>query len=156
MSARQLATYDAAEAEALAGSHLIGGATDQGSPGDPNAWFRGGKVKRGGEVYNEWLHGGGGTHAYRLAVEKALEQEATQAAAGGDRAADRATLDAQADRAVKVEGHGTLTANINAPKGTDVSVGGRGIFRKIQVNRQNQMAPAQGGPVDAGRAPIEE
>jgi hypothetical protein len=74
----------------------------------------------------------------------------------GDRAADRATLDAQADRAVKVEGHGTLTANINAPKGTDVSVGGRGIFRKIQVNRQNQMAPAQGGPVDAGRAPIEE
>jgi GH24 family phage-related lysozyme (muramidase) len=65
---------------------------------------------------------------------------------------DRRTVDAAADRPVKVQGEGTLTANINAPKGTDVNVGGRGLFRKIQVNRQNQMASAQRGPVDHGRS----
>jgi hypothetical protein len=65
---------------------------------------------------------------------------------------DRRMVDEGADRPVKVQGEGTLTANINAPKGTDVKASGGGIFRRIQVNRQNQMASAQRGPVDAGRS----
>ena len=47
----------------------------------------------------------------------------------------------------KVEGSGTLTANINAPKGTDVTLEGGGIFKKVEVNRQVQMQRARQGPV---------
>jgi hypothetical protein len=72
----------------------------------------------------------------------------------GDLAGDRRTVDtlARAVRTQKVEATGKLTANINAPKGTDVTLEGGGVFRKVEVNRQVQMAPARQGPVDPGRA----
>ena len=54
-------------------------------------------------------------------------------------------IDGSNTQNVKVEGTGTLTANINAPKGTDVTLGGGGVFKKLEVNRQVQMMPAQGG-----------
>jgi hypothetical protein len=44
---------------------------------------------------------------------------------------------------IKVEGSGKLTANINAPKGTDVTLEGGGLFKKTEVSRQAQMAPAR-------------
>jgi hypothetical protein len=65
---------------------------------------------------------------------------------------DRNAVDEAADRTVKVQGDGTLTANITAPKGTDVSMKGGGIFRKLAVNRQHQMEQARGGQVDAPHA----
>jgi hypothetical protein len=141
-----LKRYDAAIDEAIAGSHLIGGATDQGSGRDPNVNWQGGKVVRGGEVYNEWggVRGHEGAHAYRMQVEAALAAERNRAAVADDRQA----IDSHPVHTVKVQGDGTLTANINAPKGTDVTLGGGGIFRKLTVNRQQQMEPARGGPVD--------
>jgi hypothetical protein len=59
--------------------------------------------------------------------------------------ADRGVVDAKSSHTVKVEGSGTLTANINAPPGTDVNVGGKGLFKKTEVNRQVQMTPAKPG-----------
>jgi hypothetical protein len=44
------------------GSNILGGATDQGSPGDPNYNWPGGRVIRGHEVYNDW--GGFKGHGY--------------------------------------------------------------------------------------------
>lgn len=38
-------------------------------------------------------------------------------------------------RSVKVETNGTLTADVNAPKGTDVKVEGGGAFNKTETNR---------------------
>ena len=60
---------------------------------------------------------------------------------------DRRSIDRASSHRVQVEGSGKLTANINAPKGTDVSVDGGGIFKKVEVNRQVQMDRARGGPV---------
>lgn len=39
---------------ALSGSNVLGGATDQGLPTDPNGWNPSGRVQRGSEVYNDW------------------------------------------------------------------------------------------------------
>jgi hypothetical protein len=60
---------------------------------------------------------------------------------------DRRSIDRASSHRVQVEGSGKLTANINAPKGTNVSVGGGGIFKKVEVNRQVQMENASRGPV---------
>lgn len=59
---------------------------------------------------------------------------------------DRMALDAHSVRTHKVEASGKLTANINAPKGTDVTLEGGGAFTKIEMNRQTQMEPARSGP----------
>lgn len=39
---------------ALSGSNILGGATDQGSGRDPNVGWRGGRVIRNREIYNDW------------------------------------------------------------------------------------------------------
>jgi hypothetical protein len=61
---------------------------------------------------------------------------------------DRNEVDKKQAAATRVEGHATLTANIKAPPGTDVNVAHAGIFRKLEVNRQTQMAGASRGPVE--------
>jgi hypothetical protein len=63
-----------------------------------------------------------------------------------DANADRATVDSKSAHTTKVEGSGTLTANINAPRGTDVTLEGGGLFKKTQMNRQIQMSEARDGP----------
>ncbi|HEY2242747.1 MAG TPA: hypothetical protein VGH47_00815, partial [Xanthobacteraceae bacterium] len=125
--------------QALAGSDVIKGHTDQGGPGDPNfAWERAhGGVMMGHEVYGDWLRGRG-TTAWREAFERG---------AAGGAAADRTAMDSHAVQTHKVEATGKLTANINAPKGTDVTLEGGGAFSKIELNRQTQMQPARTGPV---------
>ena len=66
-------------------------------------------------------------------------------------ASNRSTIDDCDRRAThKVEGNGTLTANINAPPSTHVSVAGGGIFKRIRVNRQVQMPKAAPGPAPTG------
>jgi hypothetical protein len=123
--------------QALGGSDVIEGHTDQGGPGDPNYdWERAGSHKMfGHEVYGDWLRGRG-TAAWREAFERRAH----------DAAADRAAMDAHAIRTQKIEASGKLTANINAPPGTDVTLEGGGVFRKIEVNRQVQMVKAARGP----------
>jgi len=58
----QFARMNAGIETALRGSNLLGGATDQGSGNDPNVGHSGGRVRRFGEVYNDW-GGGPGGHA---------------------------------------------------------------------------------------------
>ncbi|PWT76104.1 MAG: hypothetical protein C5B60_04495 [Chloroflexi bacterium] len=58
----EFAKMNAGIETALRGSNLIGGATDQGSGRDPNVGWSGGRVRRFGEVYNDW-GGGPGGHA---------------------------------------------------------------------------------------------
>jgi hypothetical protein len=62
---------------ALRGSNLIGGATDQGSGRDPNVGWRGGRVIRFGETYNDW-DGGPGGHD-RAALWRKQQQQRVRA-----------------------------------------------------------------------------
>ena len=61
----------------------------------------------------------------------------------------RRLIDDKSSQSVKVEGTGKLTANITAPPGTTADVEGGGVFKKVQVHRQVQMARASRGPVGA-------
>jgi hypothetical protein len=65
----------------------------------------------------------------------------------GDMDQTRKALDGDAHklRTTKVEGTGTLTANISAPRGTDVTLDGGGIFKKTVTNRQIPMEAAKPG-----------
>jgi hypothetical protein len=67
--------------EALAGSNIIRGATDQGSGRDPNVNWQGGKVVIAGETFNDW--GGHLGHEYS---RRFRENQQRQVAAGGDAA----------------------------------------------------------------------
>lgn len=55
---KRMARMNAAIDAALAGSNTIKGATDQGMFSDPNGRWPGGRVIRGGQVFNDW----GGSH----------------------------------------------------------------------------------------------
>lgn len=72
--------YDQATNAVLSGSNLLAGATDQGSRGDPNAGWSGGRVTRHNEIYNDW--GGGRGHAanaqYRREQQRRVQQELQQ------------------------------------------------------------------------------
>jgi hypothetical protein len=83
------------------------------------------------ERFNDW--GFAGARGFRERLE------------AGRAAADRAAIDAKTNT-VKVEGSGTLTANINAPPGTTATMEGDGLFKKTEVNRSTQMTPASAGP----------
>lgn len=69
---------------ALRGSNLLGGATDQGSHRDPNVGWRGGRVIRFGETYNDW-GGGPGGHAGAERYRKQQQQRVR----AGQQAAER-------------------------------------------------------------------
>jgi hypothetical protein len=71
---------------ALAGSNLLRGATDQGSPTDPNAAWSGGRLMRQGEVYNDWGGGPGGHEgaaAFRELQHRAVRGQLDRAAIRG-------------------------------------------------------------------------
>jgi N-acetylmuramoyl-L-alanine amidase-like protein len=46
----------------------------------------------------------------------------------------------------KVTGSATIGVNVNAPKGTNVSAAGDGLFKKVDISRQTQMSEAPRGP----------
>jgi len=62
----EFARYRRLTAEVGHGSNVLGGATDQGSPTDPNAGHSGGRVIREREVYNDWAGHGGHEAARRF------------------------------------------------------------------------------------------
>jgi hypothetical protein len=67
-------------------------------------------------------------------------------AQGSDDSAARKVIDSANSRSTRVEATGKLTANINAPPGTQVGVEGGGVFKNVEVNRQVQMMKAPQGP----------
>jgi hypothetical protein len=70
---------------ALRGSNLLGGATDQGIGTDPNVGWRGGRVIRFGETYNDWGGGPGGHDGaamWRRQQQQRVRQEQQQAKQG--------------------------------------------------------------------------
>ncbi len=78
LNARMNRAIDAA----LNGSNIIRGATDQGLPTDPNGRWQGGRMTRGGNVFNDWGSGPGGhegSRAYRENLMRHVEQEHAQA-----------------------------------------------------------------------------
>ncbi len=61
---------------------------------------------------------------------------------------DRSALDRRGGgSSVNVNATGKLMADIRAPKGTNVSVEGSGLFRHVETNRQTSMSEAHRGPV---------
>ena len=58
---------------------------------------------------------------------------------------DRAAL-SKGDVTHKVEGDGQIDVNVSAPPGTSVRSRFGGIFKRQQMSRQTQMAPAEAGP----------
>lgn len=59
---------------------------------------------------------------------------------------DRRQLDQAQASETKVKGTGTITVDVNAPKGTNVGAQGGGLFTKVDINRQTQMSEAPRGP----------
>jgi hypothetical protein len=59
------------------GSNILGGATDQGSPGDRNYNWPGGRVIRGHEVYNDWggFKGHGFSRRWREDFQRRVQDE---------------------------------------------------------------------------------
>jgi hypothetical protein len=143
VSQAEAARDDAVIGRVLEGSNIIQGRTDQGTFGDPNAAGPG-RVSFPGmarsEIYNFWK-------GRRRGRDFSTADTAHWAAQENELAAsDRTTMDAHAVQTHKVEASGKLTANINAPKGTDVTLEGGGAFTKIELNRQTQMEAARTGP----------
>lgn len=119
---------------ALGGSNVIRGATDQGSPGDPNAAWPGGRIVRSGEIYNDWGGGPGGHEGARRF------REAQQAQVAG-------LLQAAEKRGAwgnpKIEGGAKLDVNFrNLPKGTQTWLSTHGVFDEVAVNKGRTMERA--------------
>ncbi|MFZ3350186.1 MAG: hypothetical protein WA268_04880, partial [Xanthobacteraceae bacterium] len=76
---RLMARMNAAIDRALGGSDMIHGATDQGMPSDPNGRWPGGRVRIGGNVFNDW-GGGPGGHRGAARWREQFESQAGQAA----------------------------------------------------------------------------
>jgi hypothetical protein len=72
-----MARYNAVIDQVLNGSNVLGGATDQGSGDDPNAGWSGGRVRRSGEVYNDWggYRGHGHAAQWREAQQRRVQAE---------------------------------------------------------------------------------
>ena len=61
--------------------------------------------------------------------------------------ADRKTVDqGMGNEAAKAEATGTINVNVTAPRRTRIGARGTGLFKKVNVDRQTQMAPAAEGP----------
>jgi hypothetical protein len=145
ISAAAATKYQSQINDVVGGSNIIQGRTDQGMPGDPNAGGPGRIFPPGAarsEIYNYWKGSRRRAQFTYADAQKFAEEENQKAAID----ANRRTVDAKSKQQVEVNGSGTLTANINAPKGTTATMEGEGLFKKTVVNRQTQMEPAQQGP----------
>jgi hypothetical protein len=103
---QRLAKMNAAIAEVSSGSNILKGATDQGSPGDPNAQHPGGRIVRQGEVYNDW-GGGPGSHegARRFREE---QQRRVRGEGGGTATVQQSMVDRNTSEPATTAGQGEL------------------------------------------------
>jgi len=155
--ARLMAAIDAA----LAGSNLLKGATDQGSGADPNVGWSGGRIKRFGEVYNDWGGGPGGHEGARRFREE-QQRRVREGAQGRDnlttdemqRRQQRETIDKQSMRG-GWDGDSDLgTAKIavdfkNMPRGVSATADADGIFKELKVARSYPIAAKDGTVADS-------
>lgn len=132
-----MARYNRIIDQALAGSNVIGGRTDQGMPSDPNGMYGYGTpvwMKRGGNVFTDW-GGGPGRHAgaarYREMIERGVAGEI----------AAREKIDKAAQAPDKWSGG--LNAKVeflNVPDGVKTSADRVGdAFHELQISRTRQM-----------------
>jgi hypothetical protein len=123
--------------DAASSSNLLKGATDQGSGNDPNVYWPGGKIVRGGETYNDW--GGGAGHEGNRRF-----REGQQAAIA---AADRAALDRSAlSRPQEINSTGSLNVAVSAPAGTKVDYSGENLLKPTKMQRSVTMPQTPSGP----------
>lgn len=137
---------------ALGGSNLLQGATDQGSGNDPNAHWQGGRVMRGGEIYNDWGGGPGGhagAAAFRERQQRAVREGGASKFGGGAYPANVETfgppkpppslLDHARDSGMlggKIGGSASVELSLEGfPRGTKSSSGTDGIFSEVRINR---------------------
>jgi hypothetical protein len=127
---------------ALAGSHTIGGFTDQGSRGDPNYEAGGTGININKERFNDW--GYSGSVAWRHHREQDMAAAARSDATNV--ASDRQTIDRKSIKTVKVDATGRVAVNIGGGGGNDATLGSSGLFRPTTPERREQMQAAETGP----------
>jgi hypothetical protein len=133
--------------DAAAKSNLLKGATDQGSGRDPNVYWPGGKIVRGGETYNDW-----GAYGHE-AARKFREAQQAAVARGGTvpSIADLTKRERDATRhQVDINGNANVNVKVDAPRGTRATAKSDGVFKRTRVERQIQMEKA------ASSVPYEE
>ncbi|MBR0879617.1 uncharacterized protein (TIGR02594 family) [Bradyrhizobium barranii subsp. barranii] len=139
IGAKQSAQYDKILDSVVAGgSNITQGRTNQGMASDPGANLPGRVAAPGSkEVYNYWEgRRGGREFGVRSSADFAARQQQAIAA-------DRNQVDRSQSATTKVEGSGQIRVDVNAPKGTNVTAGAKGLFKDVEVNRQTQMEPAK-------------
>jgi len=144
----------------FAGSNRLKGATDQGSSGDPNAAWQGGRIlppgASRGAIYNDW--GGLGHDTARRFRESQQKQMLDADTAASERAAHPATLTpldllTHAKRSglvgggtQKVEGSAGVTVDFkNMPRGVLTRATVDGLFKQVSLNRGTVMPLATEG-----------
>jgi hypothetical protein len=154
--------FDTIDSVVKKGSNSILGATDQGMPSDPNGMWAGGgfRLKKGGNVFNDW--GGGPGHEYarrwRELQQKHVHDtmEAAKPSLHGQALRDhfghrgrRDSLLPHAQRAglfsspEALKGAASLSIDLNGfPRGTKTAAEYSGMFKSVQLNRGRAMAVA--------------
>jgi hypothetical protein len=127
--------------QALSGSDVIQGYTDQGSAGDPN-YVRGGVgININRERFNDW--GYPGSREFRQELQSGYAEAQRRGALNPDRTAlDRGAI----DKSMSVNATGKLSVDVNAPPGTKVEASGTGPFKNTELQRSAQMPYTQSGP----------
>lgn len=135
--------------QALAGSNVVQGYTDQGSAGDPNYHAGGVGVNINRERFNNWGGGPGGREGarqYREWVMRNVAAESRRPAAALAPAENSVGLLAQARRADAavmrhtVDGNASLKIDLNGlPQGSKVLSSFDGMFRQVRINRGRPM-----------------
>lgn len=108
-------------------------------------------------VTREWLERGGGTSA-GMGRGGPSGFAAGGSGRGGGSGAVANALDWSTGRqldkrqAVDVNGTGKIDVSVSAPNGTSVKAEGGGLFKKTEITRSTQMAPAEKGPTHSANA----
>lgn len=154
--------------QALEGSNLIKGHTDQGSAGDPNYHSGGVGVNINRERFNDW--GYPGSRAFRERLMARVQERAApmRASAEADLKGFKvdpndkpggaaSTFDQRfgaafpnridsANAPASVTATGTVNVNVTAPRGTKADASSDGMFQDTTVKRTQQMQPTDEAP----------
>lgn len=121
----------------VGGSNLLKGATDQGMPSDPNGQWAGGgfRLRKGGNIFNDWGGGPGHDYARRFREEqqRAVHGEASSSIMGR-------AIPMPRPAPSEIRGNASIDINFNnLPGGSKIRSDFGGMFREINIHRGRPM-----------------